>query len=65
MTEGLRRFHHSAQSHSITMSCYHRQPRFNTPGTCDLFLHCFEEMRRHFAMHIYGYVSCPNTSTYY
>jgi hypothetical protein len=59
MTEGLRRFHQSAQSHFVTMSCYHRQPRFNTPGTGDLFLHCLEEMRRRFSMRIYGYVVMP------
>jgi putative transposase len=59
MTEGLRRFHHSAQSHFVTMSCYHRRPRFNTPSTCDLFLHCLEEMRRRFSMRIYGYVVMP------
>ena len=41
------------------MSCYHRQPRFKTPGTCDLFLHCLEEMRRRFRMHVYGYVVMP------
>src|SRR5579864_1670957 len=59
MTEGLRRFHQSAQSHFVTMSCYHRQPRFNTPGTCDSFLHCLEEMRCRFSMRIYGYVVMP------
>jgi putative transposase len=59
MTEGLRRFHHSGQSHFVTMSCYHRHPRFNTPATCDLFLRCLEEMRRRFTMHIYGYVVMP------
>ena len=59
MTAGLRRFHNSAQSHFVTMSCYHRQPRFNTPAVSDLFLHCFEEMRRRFAMRIYGYVVMP------
>jgi putative transposase len=59
MTKGLRRFHYSAQSHFVTMSCYHRQPRFNPPANCDLFLHCLEEMRRRFSLRIYGYVVMP------
>jgi len=59
MTEGLRRFHHSAQSHFVTMSCDHRQPRFSAPATCDFFLRCLEEMRRRFRMRIYGYVVMP------
>ena len=59
MTEGLRRFHRSAQSHFVTIRCYRRQPRFNTPATCDLFLRCLEEMRRRFSMRIYGYVVMP------
>jgi putative transposase len=59
MPQGLRRFHHSGQSHFVTFSCYHRQPRFDTPEACDLFLFCLEEMRQRFAMRIYGYVVMP------
>ena len=59
MTRGLRRFHESRQSHFITFSCYHRQPKFRSPEACDLFLLCLEEMRRRFAMRIYGYVVMP------
>ena len=59
MTEGLRRFHQSRQSHFLTFSCYQRQPRFHAPGACDLFLDCLEAMRQRFAMRIYGYVIMP------
>ncbi len=59
MTRGLRRFHQSRQSHFLTFSCYHRQPKFNAPEVCDLFLECLESMRRRFAMRIYGYVIMP------
>jgi putative transposase len=59
MTDGLRRFHQSRQSHFLTFSCYHRQPRFNSPQACDLFVDCLEAMRQRFAMRIYGYVVMP------
>ena len=59
MARGLRRFHHSQQSHFLTFSCYHRQPKFDSPGTYDLFVQCLEEMRRRFGMCIYGYVVMP------
>ena len=59
MTGGLRRFHESRQSHFLTFSCYHRQPKFNSPEACDLFLECFEAMRSRFAIRIYGYVVMP------
>ncbi len=59
MPQDLRRFHHSAQSHFLTFSCYHRQPKFDTPDTCDLFVLTLEEMRQRFAMCIYGYVVMP------
>jgi REP-associated tyrosine transposase len=59
MTRGLRRFHQSRQSHFLTFSCYHRQPKFNSPEVPDLFLECLESMRDRFAMRIYGYVIMP------
>ena len=59
MTRGLRRFHHSAQTHFITVSCYRREPRFSSPPVYDLFLGCLEDMRRRFSMCVYGYVVMP------
>jgi putative transposase len=59
MPTGLRRFQQSGQSHFITFSCYRRQPNLNSPDTYDLFVQCLEDMRRRFAMCIYGYVVMP------
>jgi hypothetical protein len=38
MPSGLRRYHHSGQSHFLTFSCYHREARFQSATTYDLFL---------------------------
>ena len=59
MPRGLRRCQQSGQSHFITFSCYHRQAKLSSPDLCDLFVQCLEEMRRRFAMRIYGYVVMP------
>ena len=59
MPHALHRFHHSGQSHFITVSCFHRQPNFNSSDTCDLFLRCLEDMRRYFSLCVYGYVVMP------
>jgi REP element-mobilizing transposase RayT len=59
MTRGLRRFHHSAQTHFITFSCYRRECRFRSASVYDLFLGCLEDMRRRFSMCVYGYVVMP------
>src|SRR5689334_20050460 len=59
MPIGLRRFQHSRQSHFLTFSCYRRQAYFTTAETYDLFLQCLENMRRRFAMRVYGYVVMP------
>ncbi|MGH9512595.1 MAG: REP-associated tyrosine transposase [Terriglobales bacterium] len=59
MRSGLPRFHESRQSHFVTFSCYHRQANFTSPEICDLFVQCLEDMRRRFAMCVYGYVIMP------
>ena len=59
MPLGLRRYHHSGQSHFLTFSCYRRQSYFQSPWTCDLFLTCLEIMRQRLGMYIYGYVVMP------
>jgi REP element-mobilizing transposase RayT len=59
MPRGLRRFHESGQSHFLTFSCYLGQPKFCSPELYDLFSLCLEQMRRRFAMCIYGYVVMP------
>ena len=59
MPSGLRRYHHSGQSHFLTFSCYRREPRFQSAAAYDLFLECLENMRVKFDMFIYGYVVMP------
>jgi putative transposase len=59
MPRSLRRFQRSGQSHFLTFSCYRRQANLSSPGASDLFIQCLEDMRRHFAMCIYGYVVMP------
>jgi len=59
MPSGLRRYHHSGQSHFLTFSCYRREPRFQSASTYDLFLTSLENMRVKFGVYIYGYVVMP------
>jgi putative transposase len=59
MPRGLRRFHESGPWHFITFSCYRRQPKVVSSAVYDLFPRCLEDMRRRFAMRIYGYVVMP------
>jgi REP element-mobilizing transposase RayT len=56
MPTGLKRFHQSRQSHFVTFRCYRRRPKFVDATVYDLFPVCLENMRRRFAMRIYGYV---------
>ncbi len=59
MPSGLRRYHHSGQSHFPTFSCYRREPRFQSATTYDLFLTCLESMRKNFDLRVYGFVVMP------
>lgn len=59
MPRGLQRFQQSRQSHFLTFSCYHRRANFSSPDTYDLLVLCLENMRRRFALCIYGYVVMP------
>ena len=59
MPASLRRRQHSGQSHFVTFSCYRRQPNFVNEAVYDLFPVCLDDMRRRFAMRIYGYVVMP------
>jgi putative transposase len=59
MPHGLKRFQQSGQPHFVTLTCYHRQPGFNSPEVYDLFPAVLENMRRRFAMYIYGFVVMP------
>ncbi|HEX6501909.1 MAG TPA: transposase [Terriglobales bacterium] len=59
MPHGLKRFQQSAQSHFVTFTCYHRRRGFDSPAVYDLFVQVLEEMRRRFALCVYGYVVMP------
>ena len=59
MPHGLRRLQQSGQSHFVTFTCYHRRPGFASACACDLFMEVLENMRRRFAMRVYGFVVMP------
>jgi REP-associated tyrosine transposase len=59
MPASLRRRQQSGQSHFVTFSCFRRQPNFTDGAVYDLFPVCLEDMRRRFALRIYGYVAMP------
>ena len=59
MPHGLKRFQHSAQSHFVTFTCYHRRRGFDSPAVYDLFIQVLEEMRCRFTLCVYGYVVMP------
>ena len=59
MPDGLRRLHHSGQSHFVTFSCFHRLPLLAQMQMQDAFLSVLEQMRRRFQMRVYGYVVMP------
>ena len=59
MTETLHRFYGGRDLHSLTFSCYQRQPYFNGAARCDLFLQILERVRRRYRLVVLGYVVMP------
>ena len=59
MPDGLKRLHHSGQSHFLTFSCYHRLPFLAQMEMQDGILFALEQIRRRFRIRIYGYVVMP------
>ena len=59
MPNGLKRLHHSGQSHLLTFSCYHRLPFLAQTQMGDPFLKALEQTRQRFGMLVYGYVVMP------
>jgi putative transposase len=59
MPLGLKRFHHSGQSHFITFSCYRRRPYLADPHLRDLFLDSLEFIRQKYGVSVFGYVVMP------
>jgi putative transposase len=59
MPDGLKRLHHSGQSHFLTFSCYHRLPLLAQMRMQDAFLLALEQTRRRFQVHVFGFVVMP------
>jgi putative transposase len=59
MPDGLKRLHHSGQSHFLTFSCYHRLPFLAEMNMEEAFLMALEHTRRRIEMRVYGYVVMP------
>lgn len=60
MPRGLKRFHHSQQSHFVTFCCYHRHRLFLTDESCRIFESALERARRTYRLYVYGYVVMPD-----
>jgi len=56
---GLRRYHHSGQSHFVTFCCYHRRPSLDTAAAKQAFEAALERVRRHYVLCVFGYVIMP------
>ena len=59
MPNGLKRLHHSGQSHFINFSCYDRLPFLEKMQMQDAFLRALDQVRRRFEIRIFGYVAMP------
>jgi putative transposase len=59
MPWGLKRFHHSGQSHFVTFCCYHRRPLLSLDPSRRVFELGLERVRRSFRLRVYGYVVMP------
>ncbi len=59
MPWGLKRFHHSGQSHFVTFCCYHRRPLLTADEARRIFESALERVRRSFRLQVYGYVVMP------
>jgi putative transposase len=59
MTEGLKRLYGGTDLHFLTFSSYQRQPLFNRPPHCDLFLKILERVRLSYRLVVVGYVVMP------
>jgi putative transposase len=59
MTDGLKRYQQSKQTHFVTFSCYHRMPRLLDDRVRCIFVESLERTRRNYALRVYGYVVMP------
>jgi putative transposase len=59
MTQALHRFYGGRDLHSLTFSCYRRQPLLADAARCDLFLKILERVRCRYRIVVLGYVVMP------
>jgi putative transposase len=59
MPNDLKRYQHEGDDHFITVSCYHRQPYFNTPQARKIALTSLEATRQRYEFEVLGYVVMP------
>ena len=59
MPSGLKRFHHSGQSHFVTFTCYQRRPHLEDAKTCETFVTALEQARVRYKLRVYGFVAMP------
>jgi putative transposase len=55
----LRHYDHLNSVRFITFSCYHRNILLALPAVVDLFLNTLRDIRRQYALRIFGYVVMP------
>src|SRR5207248_10669792 len=60
MPWGLKRFHHTEQSHFVTFCCYHHRPLLSADASRQVFESALERVRRSFGLRVYGYVVMPD-----
>ena len=59
MAQALHRFYGGRDLHSLTFSCYQRQPLLADAARCDLFLKILERVRLRYRLVVLGYVVMP------
>ena len=59
MPSGLKRFHHTGQSHFVTFTCYHRLPHLVDEMTSQAFVVALERARKLYQFRVYGFVAMP------
>ena len=60
MPWGLKRYQQTRQLHSVTFSCYHRNPLLANSQACDIFVQTLETVRRWYGFWLIGYVVMPD-----
>jgi putative transposase len=59
MPSGLKRLHHSGQSHFVTFTCYKRRTHLEGAETCQALVAALERARLRYQFRVYGFVLMP------